>query len=230
MSELVFDCIGADADRYAAAPTLVFRLRVAETTGEEVQCIALRCQFRIEPLKRRYSDAEGERLGDLFGERARWGDTMKPMQFATVTQLVPTFTGSTEIDVPVQLTYDFEVSTAKYFHALDSGEIPFILLFSGTLFLRGETGFTIEQVPWHKEALYRLPVSLWREAMDVHFPNASWIRLRRESLDALQRIKSRLTLPGWDETLEFLLNQAGETSTAANGTRRVGLHVEEGGA
>ena len=221
MSELVFDCTGARADLYAAAPTLIFTLRIAETTGEVVNAIALRTQIRIEPLKRRYSDAEAERLDDLFGERSRWGDTMKPMQFAMVPQMVPSFTGSTEVELSVPLTYDFEVATAKYFHGLDDGEIPFILLFSGSIFLRGEIGFSVEQIPWHKETCYRLPVSVWRQAMDVHFPNQAWIRLRRETLDALARFRSGHGLRDWDDTVFALLHQADEAAPGANGGNQV---------
>jgi len=211
MSELVFDCVDAVPDRWAAAPTLVFKLRVNETTGEEVHAIALRCQMRIEPLKRRYSDAEAELLSDLFGERGRWGETMKPLQFTFVAQMVPGFSGSTEVDLPVALTYDFEVATAKYFYALEEGEIPLILMFSGTVFTRGEKGFNVEQVPWHKECHYRLPVKAWQELMDAYFPNSGWIRLRREALDALSLFKARRGLPTWEATLEALLDAAGET-------------------
>jgi Family of unknown function (DUF6084) len=217
VSELVFDCIGAGADPYAAAPTLAFRLRIAETTGQPIGGIALRAQIRIEPLKRRYSDDEAARIGDLFGERSRWGDTMKPMQFANVAQMVPAFSGSIDIDLPLPLTYDFEVSTAKYFHGLEEGEIPFIILFSGTTFLDQRGSLSIEQIPWHKETAYRLPVSVWREAMDVHFPNSTWLRIRRDTLDSLQRFKSRLTLPTWDDTIEALLRQAGEATPTTNG-------------
>ncbi len=205
MSELSFDCVGARAERYAAAPTIVFRLRVSESTGEAVHCLVLRCQIRIEPLKRRYGDEEAERLVDLFGERSRWGDTMKPLQFAQVTHTVPGFTGAVEVDVPVPLTYDFDVATTKYFHGLEDGEIPFLLLFSGTMFTQGETGFSAEQVPWHEEANFRLPVATWREAMDAIFPDSGWIRLRRDNLDTLARFKSRLGLPTWDDVLEALL-------------------------
>ncbi len=208
MSELIFDVLEAKAEPYAVAPTLILRLRVVETTGEAVHCLALRTQIRIEPLKRRYNDAEGERLVDLFGERSRWGDTMKPLQFAHVSQLVPGFTGTVEIELSIPLTYDFEVATAKYFHGLEEGEIPLLLLFSGTLFLSGETGFSVEQVPWHKEATFRLPVKIWREAMDSAFPDSAWIRMRRDTLDALSRYKSRHTLTTWDETLAVLLSQA----------------------
>ena len=179
-----------------------------ETTGQPIGGIALRAQLRIEPLKRRYSDAEAERISDLFGERPRWGDTMKPMQFATVALMVPAFSGSVDLDVPVPLTYDFEVATAKYFHGLEDGEIPFVILFSGTTFLNQQGALSIEQIPWHKETAYRLPVALWREAMDLHFPNSAWLRLRRDTLDNLQRFKSQLTLPTWDDTIEALLRLA----------------------
>lgn len=215
MSELVFDCTGADADLYSTAPTVTFRLRVAETTGAVVHAVMLRCQIRIEPLKRRYNDAEAERLADLFGDRSRWGDTMKPLQFANAVQMVPGFEGSVDVDIPVQMTYDFDVATAKYFHALEDAEIPFILLFSGTTFLRGESEFTVEQIPWHKETYYRLPVSVWRQAMDVHFPDMAWIRVQKDTLDALSRYKTRLAVPTWDSTIEKLLAQAGELGEGA---------------
>jgi hypothetical protein len=208
VSELVFDCTDAGPDPYAVAPTVVFRLRIAETTGQPIGGIALRAQLRIEPLKRRYSDDEAARIGDLFGERSRWGDTMKPMQFATVAQMVPAFSGSVELDLPVPLTYDFDVATAKYFHGLDDGEIPFIILFSGTTFLDLQGSLSIEQIPWHKETSYRLPVKIWREAMDQHFPNSAWLRVRTDTLDNLQRFKSRLTLPTWDDVFEALLREA----------------------
>ena len=52
----------------------------------------------------------------------------------TSAPTVTGFTGATEIDLPVACTYDFEVAAAKYFHSLDGGEIPIVLLFSGTVF------------------------------------------------------------------------------------------------
>ena len=66
---------------------------------------------------------------------------MKPMQFAIAcpagAAASPARSRST---LPVPLTYDFEVATAKYFHGLEDGEIPLLLLFSGTIFVKGETG------------------------------------------------------------------------------------------
>ena len=205
MSELVFDCVGAVAERYAAVPTLTLKLRLSETTGAQVHAIALRSQIRILPQRRRYSPAESERLLELFGEPARWGETLKPLQFANLAVMVPGFSGSLEFDLPVPCTYDFEVVSAKYFHALDEGQIPLLLLFSGTVFTKGERGFAVEQVPWHKEASYAMPVQVWREVMDLYFPNSGWIRLRRDTLDALQRYRTDQALATWDEAFERLL-------------------------
>jgi hypothetical protein len=218
VSDLAFDVLGVTGEQYSVAPTMTFHLRVIETTGVEVHCLALRTMIRIEPVKRKYTDAEGERIGDLFGDRSRWGDTMKPVQFASASSLVPGFTGATQVDIPIPLTYDFDVSTAKYLHGLDDGEVPFILLFSGTVFVKGESNFTVEQVPWHKETLYRMPVSVWRSAMDAHYPGGGWIRVNKDRIDALQRFKSRHTLTTWDETIDTLLAKAGETSPLSNGT------------
>ncbi len=206
----MFDCVNAEPERYGAAPTLLFKLRISETSGESIHAIALRCQIRIQPHLRRYSPEEEEGMLDLFGDRGRWGDTLKPLQFANVSLMVPGFRGSTEIDVPVPCTYDFEVSAAKYFHSLTDGEIPLLLLFSGTVFEKGETGFSVSQVPWHKEASYRLPVAAWRQVMDLYFPESAWIRMRRDTLDALQAFKSRAVLPTWDDTLHALLKKAGQ--------------------
>jgi uncharacterized protein DUF6084 len=210
MTDLVFDCIDGQPDRYAAVPTLQLKLRISETTGAQVHAIALRCQIRIEPQRRRYSAQEADGLLELFGEPPRWGDTLKPMQFATVSLMVPGFTGSCEVDLPVPCTYDFEVAAAKYLHALGDGEVPLLLLFSGTVFTKGLSGFSVEQVPWHKEATYRLPVSVWREIMDRFFPGSGWIRIRRDTLDALQRVKAVRALTTWDDVLEALFKEAGE--------------------
>src|ERR687891_126565 len=100
MTDLVFDVIDGQPDRYAAVPTLQLKLRISETTGEQVHAIALRCQSGTDPRPRRYSPQEADGLLELFGEPPRWGDPLKPMQFATVSLMVPSFTGSCELDLP----------------------------------------------------------------------------------------------------------------------------------
>ena len=210
MAELVFDCTGARADKYAVVPQMLMTLRISETSGQRVEAIALRCQMRIEPARRRYTDDEAERLNDLFGETQRWADTLKPLQFINVSIMVPGFTGSTEIDLPVPLTYDMEIGATRYFAGLDAGEIPLLLLFSGTVFSLDGGKMSVTQVPWSKEANYRLPVSVWREAIDAHFPNSSWIRLSATAMDELLRYKMSKALPTWEATVLSLLDEAAE--------------------
>jgi hypothetical protein len=207
VTDLSFAVLGARAEPYAVVPTLVLRLRISEGTGERIHAIALRCQIQIEPRRRPYSEPEEERLLELFGEPERWGQTLKTILWTHVSAMVPGFEGSTEIDLPVTCTYDFEVTAAKYFHGLDEGEIPLLLLFSGTAFTRGQTGFSVEPVPWAKEAAFRLPVSVWRDVMDRYFPDSAWIRLRRDTFDALHHFRGRRALPTWDDAVETLLNE-----------------------
>jgi len=212
MAELSFDCIGARAERYAVVPSFSLTLRISETTGERVDAIVLRCQIRIEPVRRRYTDAEAERLNDLFGETQRWSDTLKPLQFTLLTAMVPSFTGSTELDLPVPFSYDLEIAATRYFSALDSGEIPLLMLFSGTIFARVDGRLQVQQVPWSKEASFRLPVSVWRDSVNAHFPNSAWIRMSRDTLDELIRFKNRTAIPTWDATLLALLAGASQES------------------
>ena len=124
----------------------------------------------------------------------------------------PGFTGSTEIDLPVTFTYDLDIGSTRYFAGLEAGEVPLLLLFSGTVFGSADGKLQVQQVPWSKEAAYRLPVSIWREAIDAHFPNSAWIKMSRETLDELQRFKTREALPTWDATISELLAKAAPRS------------------
>ncbi len=212
MAELVFDCTGARPERYSVVPSMTLNLRISETTGQRVDAIALRCQIRIEPARRRYSDAEAQRLNDLFGDTQRWADTLKPLQLTTVSVMVGGFTGSTDIELPVTFTYDLDIGTTRYFAGLEAGEVPLLLLFSGTVFGSADGKLQVQQVPWSKETSYRLPVSIWRAAIDAHFPNSAWIKMSRETLDELVRFKTRHALPTWDATVLDLLARVVEGS------------------
>jgi hypothetical protein len=200
-----FECAGARAESCAVTPTLAFTIRVAETSGTAVHALALRCQIRLEPWQRRYTTAESERLADLFGETSRWDQTLRPMQLATVSAFVPGFTGATEFDLPVPCSYDLEIASTRYFHALDDGTVGLLLLYSGTAFLDDGCGFSVQQLPWSAESRYRLPTSIWREMVERDFPGSGWLRCSRETLDALGRFKSRHALPTWDRAIQALL-------------------------
>src|SRR5262249_10113453 len=111
----------------------------------------------------------------------------------------------TEVELTVPVTYDLEVASARYLQGLDDGTIPLLMLFSGTVFVATEQGYSVELVPWSAEASYRMPVSVWRELVDAHFPGSAWLRCSRETLDALAAFKRRHALPTWDATLTALL-------------------------
>jgi Family of unknown function (DUF6084) len=217
MTELSFTCLDVRPEAYAAAPTLLFRLRIEVAAGQRVRALALRTQIRIEPARRGHSEQEAERLLELFGERGRWGDTLKPFQFANTSTVVPSFTDSIEVDVSVPCSYDMEVAAGRYFHALQDGQIPFILLFSGTIFGDGEKNLWIEQVPWHAEARYRMPVAVWRTMMDMHFPGSGWLRLRRDTIDALAEFRASRALPTWDDAIIGVLDAARERTAEGGG-------------
>ncbi len=97
------------------------------------------------------------------------------------------------------------MAAAKYFHALRDGKIPLQFLFSGTVFAKGANNFAVHQVPWDREDHYDLPVSVWRDLIALHYPNTSWVRLNRDTLDALTAFKSARGLLGYDDAVTSLL-------------------------
>ena len=105
---------------------------------------------------------------------------------------VPAFTGSTVVELPIPCSYDFTLAATKYFDALDDGEVPLSLLFSGTVFYSTSDGsLQVEQVPWEKEATFRLPIGVWRNMMNHYYPNSAWLCLRKDVFDRLASFKSR---------------------------------------
>lgn len=210
MASLSFTALDVRAEPYAVAPELTARLRIEESDGVAIHAIALRCQVRIEPQRRSYTDAEETGLLALFGGRERWRDTLRPFMWMQATAMVQGFTGSTEIDLHLPCTYDFEVTGSKYLHALAEGSIPLALLFSGTVFTRGLHGFGVEQVPWDCEASYALPVTVWQQMIQLNFPNTGWLRLDRDVLATLARYQAERGLTTWDATIESLLAAVGQ--------------------
>jgi hypothetical protein len=209
--DLSFAVESAEATPFAAAPLLTFKLLVRNRDPEEaIHSVALRCQVRIEPARRAYHGDEPEALHDLFGEPARWGQTMRSLLWTHANVFLPAFTGSVVAELPVACTFDFNVAVAKYFHALQGGEASLVLLFSGTIFHEDPEGvLRVAQVPWEKEATYRLPVRVWREMMDHYYPNSAWLCLNRDVFDRLYRYKVARGLPTWETALETLLAEAG---------------------
>jgi hypothetical protein len=205
MSNYEFSVVDIFAEPYAAAPQLTARLRIQETTGQTIHAIALRCQVRIEPQRRRYEEADESGLRALFGERDRWAETLKPFLWMQSSAMVQGFTEITEVDLPLPCTYDFEITGSRYLHAVSDGTVPLALLFSGTVFTKGANGFGVEQVPWDCEASYALPVAVWQQMVESYYPNTGWIRLDHDVLTSLADFRSSHGLTTWEETLQALL-------------------------
>lgn len=212
MPDLNIEVVGAEVPPFAATPLIVFKLRVANTPEEEsIYNIALRSQIQLAVLRRRYSPEAQAKLLEVFGEPERWGKTLRTMLWTHASTVVPPFSGSTLVDMPVPCTYDFEVVSTKYFNALEDGDIPLTFLFSGTIFYQNEEGnVQIAQVSWSKEASYRLPVAVWQEMIERYYPNTAWIRMHRDVFDQLYRYKAAQSLPTWEQVFVRLLQASGE--------------------
>ncbi len=219
MPDLSFQIEGAEAVPFTAAPLLAFKLRVTNADAEEaIQTIALRCQIQIETLRRHYNASEQEQLLDLFGEPSRWGQTLRTTLWTHTSAIVTPFNGSTLVELSVPCTFDFNVAATKYFAALEDGEIPLNLQFSGTVFYEtGEGALQVEQIPWDREAKYRLPIAVWKAMMDIYYPNSAWLTLRRDVFDKLYSYKRQHGIPTWEQALERLLNdQSGTMKDESN--------------
>jgi predicted P-loop ATPase/GTPase len=97
---------------------------------------------------------------------------------------------------------------SRYLHALGDGNVPLAFMFSGTIFTKGTTGFAVENVPWNCDASYVMPVAVWRQVMDLHYPGTGWVRLDRDLVEELATYRARHGLTTWDETLQRLLDHA----------------------
>jgi Family of unknown function (DUF6084) len=198
--------VGAEAIRFAAAPTLQFAGHVTEPQGREVYTIALTSQIMVDPARRSYDDATRERLVDLFGPPERWATTTHSFLWAELGVLVPAFTGATSFRLPIQCNYDLELAATKYLYSLPDGEVPLSFNFTGTIFYRGDAGrMQIVKVPWDCSARFAMPVATWREMIEHYYPRTGWVALGDETLEALGRAKAERGLHSFDATVAELL-------------------------
>src|SRR5262249_46215569 len=153
MPNLSFEVGEAEARPYSVSPLLVFKLRVANEDNElPIHTITLRCQIQLEVTRRRYNEAEQERLHDLFGEPERWNQTLRKMLWTHTSVVVTHFKGVTTVDLPVPCTFDFNVAATKYFAGLEDGDVPLCFQFSGTVFYSdSKSALQVAQIPWDKE-------------------------------------------------------------------------------
>ena len=193
---------------FAAVPAIAFQLQIANDAREEtIHTIVLRCQIQIEVTRRGYTAAEQNRLRDLFGHPDRWGQTLRNLLWTHTSIVVPAFEGTdTTADMPIPCTFDFNVASTKYFEGLETGAIPLILLFSGTVFYGSQDNpLQVAPISWNLEARTVLPVQTWREMISHYYPNSAWLNLHRDAFDRLHQYKVEHGIPTWEQALEQLL-------------------------
>jgi hypothetical protein len=203
-----FKVLGARPVRHAAAPMLALDLQVSEPTGRQVYMIALSIQLMIEPARRSYDASAHARLVELFGAPERWAVTTRSLVWTHLDVLVPAFTGSTTVSVPVACQYDLELAAAKYLHALEDGEAPMALHFNGTIYYRDDRGgLQMVLVPWNKSIDFRMPVSVWKQTVDHYYPGRAWIAITSDTFQSLQHEKLQRGLATLDSTLQALIDE-----------------------
>jgi hypothetical protein len=207
MTDLSFQIEKAEPQRFTVAPTLLFKLRIANAApNETIHSVALRCQIQLEVARRQYTQEDQSHLKDLFGEPDRWSQTLKTMLWTHASVVAPAFQDTAVVDVPVPCTFDFNVAATKYFHGLAEGDVPLNFLFSGTVFYADESGsLQVAPIPWDKEARFRLPVKAWRDMMEIYYPNTAWLCLRRDVFERMYQYKVERGIPTWEQALERLL-------------------------
>jgi len=217
MPDLDFKVVGVEAANFGIAPLLNFKLEITNQPPEEtIQSVMLQVQIQIHPTQRAYRPDEKEKLSELFGTPDRWGQTLRARLWTHANVNLRQFSGKMDATVPVPCTFDLNVAATKYLYALEDGEAPLLFLFSGTIFYEGPNGqLQIQQVSWNKECTYRLPIAVWKEVMDHHYPNTAWLSLERDLFERLYAFRRREGLATWEATIERLLTLPNDTGNGA---------------
>lgn len=212
MPHLSFAVENARPIRPAVGPTLGFSVGITQTTSAPVtvHSLLLHSQIRIEPVRRRHDAAEPGGQAGLFDQPERGDKAARSLLWTHVTTLASGFTAETTVELPVPCSFDFSLAATRYFDSLPpGGEIPLNFLFSGTLFYEAADGsLKVAQVPWGPEARFQLSTATWKQLMDAYYPDAAWLRLRKDVFDSLQRFKAGRGLPSLERALEELLEAA----------------------
>jgi hypothetical protein len=207
MPDLNFQVERAEVVSNAASPLLALKLRLSTSDpNETIHTVALRCQIQIETTRRKYTPGDQAKLRDLFDDPSRWSQTLKNLLWTHASIVVPSFQGTTVVDLPVPCTFDFNVAATKYFDGLSDGEVPLCVQFSGTVFYASPQGsLQVAPISWDKETRFKLPVKVWRDMMESYYPNSAWLCLHKDAFDRLHQYKVRQGIPTWEEAIESLI-------------------------
>lgn len=206
VGELELEVIKVEAAHRGMVPLLNFEVRLKSSGNESIQGVLLTSQIQMQTPQRAYSGDEKGRLVELFGTPERWGQTLRNRLWAHVSTTVGPFSHEATTVLSVPCTYDLNVATAKYLYALESGDVPLLFLFSGSVFyVNGAGQLQVERISWKKESTYRMPIQVWRDLMEQHFPNHCWLYLQRDVFERLYSYKRQNGLTTWEQVIERLL-------------------------
>lgn len=206
MPDLDFQIVGVEAAANGLVPLMQFQVAVKNISLETIYSVLLHAQIQIQSPRRAYNPREKENLVELFGTPERWGQTLRNRLWASADTTVGNFIGKTTAFFSVPCTYDLSLAATKYFHALENGRVPLLFLFSGTIFYASENGsLQAKPISWNKEATFWMPLSVWKNLMEEHFPNSAWLYLRRDVFNRLYAYKRAHGDANWEQTIERLL-------------------------
>ncbi len=204
-----FEIAGATHVPFAASPTMLFEAIATEPSGAAIQSIALTAQVMIEPAQRGYDAETRERLAELFGPPASWAPRPAGCRGRASRRPCPGSAAQTRFSLEVPCTYDLEVAAAKYFYAVEDGEVPLTFHFNGNVFFHGGADGRLQVMPisWTTSAQYRMPVQAWRAMIAEHYPGGGWIRVSDETLRALHERRAIRGLATLDACVAELLER-----------------------
>jgi Family of unknown function (DUF6084) len=144
----------------------VLALELAIDAGERaLSSLELTVGVQIRAERRRYSDAEAARLWELFGPVSEWGRSLGRVPWARIRHRVGAFRGATAVELRLPCTFDLGAAAPKYLAAIDHGVVPLELQFSGSLsWEAGDGRLQTAMIPWDRDASYRMPIEVWRQA------------------------------------------------------------------
>ena len=200
MAEVLFRALPAREVPYAAAPTIGIALELTARPAEEpIQSVLLQTQVRIDAPQRAYDPDEREGLRELFGEANLWSRSLQGLLWCQVSTVVRGFTGSGQTELLLPRPAACSTAASRYFDALKGGEVPLLLLFSGTVFSTDPEGaLRASPIPWSAEARCAVPVCLLNG-------NRAPLSLDRAVFDRLSRFQRARGLRDVDAAVSTLL-------------------------
>jgi len=206
MPELEFRISGVRAVAKGLTPLLQFAVAIRNSSVETIRSILLHAQIQIRSPGRAYNPREKANLIELFGAPEFWGRTLRNCLWMCADTTVGGFDREIEANLFVPCSYDLKFAATKYFYGMEEGEIPLLFLFSGTIFYSGGDGrMQTKPISWNKEAAFQMPLSIWKNLMEEHYPNSAWLYLRRDIFDRLYAYRRANGDVTWEQTIARLL-------------------------